>query len=153
VAFLLTTRGIPQITWGDELGQPGHMDDRRDFPGGFPGDPRDAFSVSGRNPAEQELFATYRALLHLRKSSLALRRGTLTELVARGAASPSRRQPGTGRLAAAWTLGGVPARVPLPPEVSGAADRLLGEAGGIAPPARPRLELPRESAAVFRLAR
>ena len=38
VAFLLTTRGIPQITWGDELGLPGHMDDRRDFPGGFPGD-------------------------------------------------------------------------------------------------------------------
>jgi len=43
IAFLLTTRGIPQMTWGDEIGLPGHMHDRRDFPGAFPGDSRNAF--------------------------------------------------------------------------------------------------------------
>jgi glycosidase len=153
VAFLLTTRGIPQITWGDELGLPGHMDDRRDFPGGFPGDSRDAFTVAGRNPAEQDIFATYRALLHLRKSSLALRRGTLTELVANEAVYAYLRQHGTERLVVALNLGTAPAEVPLPPDVSGAAERLSGEARWIDAPGRPRLELPRESVAVFRLAR
>src|SRR5262249_46867394 len=78
VAFLLTTRGIPQITWGDEIGLPGHMDDRRDFPGGFAGDSRDAFTAAGRTIQEQKLYATYRDLLRLRKGTSALRRGTLT---------------------------------------------------------------------------
>ena len=81
VAFLLTTRGIPQITWGDELGLPGHMDDRRDFPGGFPGDPRDAFTAAGRTALEQEVFAAYRDLLRVRKAAPSLRGGTLTDLV------------------------------------------------------------------------
>jgi neopullulanase len=153
VAFLLTTRGIPQITWGDELGLPGHMDDRRDFPGGFPGDPRDAFAAAGRTPAEQELFATYRALLHLRRSSPALRRGTLTELIANESVYAYLRQDGTERLVVALNLREAPADVPLPPEVSGPAERLSGEARWIDTPGRPRLELPRESAAVFRLAR
>ena len=80
VAFLLTTRGIPQITWGDEIGMPGHMDDRRDFPGGFPDDSRDAFTASGRTPPQQAIFATYREVLRVRKASPALRRGNLTDL-------------------------------------------------------------------------
>jgi glycosidase len=153
VAFLLTTRGIPQLTWGDEIGLPGHMDDRRDFPGGFPGDPRDAFTAAGRTPAEQEIFATYRELLHLRKSSPALRRGTLTELVANEAVYAYLRRHGTERLVVALNLGKTPAAVPLPPEVSGAAERLSGEARWVDTPGGPRLELPGESAAIFRLAR
>ena len=40
--LLLTLRGIPQIYSGDEIAMPGGADpdNRRDFPGGFPGDPR-----------------------------------------------------------------------------------------------------------------
>ena len=79
-AFLLTARGIPQLTWGDEIGLPGHMDDRREFPGGFPADPRNAFTAAGRTPAEQAIYSTYRELLRLRKATPALRRGTLTDL-------------------------------------------------------------------------
>jgi glycosidase len=153
VAFLLTTRGIPQITWGDEIGMPGHMDDRRDFPGGFPGDPRDAFSAAGRTPAEQRLFATYRELLRLRKSSPALRRGTLTELVATETIYAYLRQQGTERLVVALNLGKAPAEVPLPPEVSGTTERLWGEGRWLDAPGGANLELPGESAAVFRSAR
>lgn len=50
LTFLMTTRGIPLIYYGDEIGMPGGADpdNRRDFPGGWPGDPRDAFLAKGR---------------------------------------------------------------------------------------------------------
>jgi glycosidase len=153
IAFLLTTRGIPQITWGDEIGMPGHMDDRRDFPGGFPGDPRDAFTAAGRSPAEQEIFATYRTLLHLRKSSTALRRGTLTELAVGETIYAFEREHQGERLVVALNLGKTPATVTVPVRVggSGPPERLYGEVRSIGVPDGLRLELPAESAAIIRL--
>jgi glycosidase len=76
-ALLLTMRGIPQIYYGDEIAMPGggDPDNRRDFPGGFPGDPRDGFTQSGRTAGEQDVFAYLRTLLHLRTEHSALRRG------------------------------------------------------------------------------
>jgi glycosidase len=76
-ALLLSMRGIPQIYYGDEIGMTGggDPDNRRDFPGGFPGDPRNAFTASGRTPEEQDVFAYVRSLLDLRKSHPALRMG------------------------------------------------------------------------------
>ena len=58
-SLLLTMRGIPQIYSGDEIAMPGgdDPDNRRDFPGGFPGDPRNAFTASGRTPEQQDVFA------------------------------------------------------------------------------------------------
>ena len=43
--YLATTRGIPMIYYGDEIGMPGgeDPDNRRDFPGGWPGDSNNAF--------------------------------------------------------------------------------------------------------------
>jgi hypothetical protein len=38
-------------------------DNRRDFPGGWPGDPRNAFQASGRTPEEQATFAHVQTLL------------------------------------------------------------------------------------------
>ena len=110
VAFLLTTRGIPQITWGDELGLPGHMDDRRDFPGGFPGDPRDAFAAAGRTTVEQEVFAAYRDLLRLRKATPSLRGGTLTDLVATETVYAYLRQRENERVVVALEPGEGPGR-------------------------------------------
>jgi neopullulanase len=76
-ALLLTLRGIPQIYSGDEIAMPGGADpdNRRDFPGGFPGDPRNAFTASGRTAEEQEVFAYVQSLLALRNSHAALRTG------------------------------------------------------------------------------
>ena len=151
VTFLLTTRGIPQMTWGDEIGLPGHMDDRRDFPGGFPGDSRDAFDAAGRTAQEQTLFATYRNLLKLRKSSPALRRGTLTDLFANESVYAYMRQNETERVIVALNLAKGPAEVPLPAEAAGATERLYGDASRVDTPVGPHIMLPGESAAVFRL--
>jgi len=76
-ALLLTMRGIPQIYYGDEIAMPGgnDPDDRRDFPGGFPGDPSNAFTAAGRTPEQQDVFGYVHSLLDLRKSHPALRTG------------------------------------------------------------------------------
>jgi glycosidase len=76
-SLLLTLRGIPQIYSGDEIGMPGGADpdNRRDFPGGFPGDPHNAFTAAGRTAEEQDIFTHVQSLLALRRSHLALRTG------------------------------------------------------------------------------
>ncbi len=47
-AFVISVRGIPQLYYGEEIAMEGKddPDNRRDFPGGFPGDPRSAFTAS-----------------------------------------------------------------------------------------------------------
>jgi glycosidase len=76
-ALLLTMRGIPQIYSGDEIGMPGagDPDNRRDFPGGFPGDQHNAFTADGRSHDEQQVFTELRSLLHFRQQHPALRWG------------------------------------------------------------------------------
>jgi glycosidase len=78
-SLLLTVRGIPQIYSGDEIGMPGgdDPDNRRDFPGGFPGDSRNAFTASGRMPEEQAILAHVQELLRLRQAHPALRDGKM----------------------------------------------------------------------------
>jgi glycosidase len=80
--FLLTTRGIPQIYYGDELAMKGggDPDNRRDFPGGFEGDPRNAFTEAGRSADENEIFNNLRRMLRLRSEIEPLRRGSLANL-------------------------------------------------------------------------
>lgn len=81
--FLLTARGVPQIYYGDEIGiqGAGDPDNRRDFPGGFPGDARDAFTDKGRTVDEQQVFDHVKKLTALRRELAPLRRGTLAHLV------------------------------------------------------------------------
>ncbi len=80
--FLLTTRGIPMLYYGDELALPGgnDPDSRRDFPGGFPGDTANAFTAQGRTPSEQDIWTHVQTLTHLRAASPALREGALATL-------------------------------------------------------------------------
>jgi glycosidase len=80
--FVMTTRGTPLLYYGDELAMPGggDPDNRRDFPGGFPGDPRNAFMKEGRTAAENDVFEHLRKLARLRAGSPALRRGALLHL-------------------------------------------------------------------------
>lgn len=79
LGLLATLRGMPQLYAGDELGMEGgdDPDNRRDFPGGFPDDPRDAFTAAGRTAAENDIFDYLKKLLQLRKENSALRRGRL----------------------------------------------------------------------------
>jgi neopullulanase len=81
-AFVLTTRGVPQLYYGDELAMEGGDEPttRGDFPGGFPGDKRNAFTAAGRNKDEQELFEYIKRLTTLRRELDPLRSRTLVNL-------------------------------------------------------------------------
>jgi neopullulanase len=76
-SLLLTMRGIPQVYSGDEIGMPGgeDPDNRRDFPGGFPGDPQNGFTRQGRTSEQEGIFTHVRTWLHLRRDHAALRCG------------------------------------------------------------------------------
>ncbi|MGH9928717.1 MAG: alpha-amylase family glycosyl hydrolase [Pyrinomonadaceae bacterium] len=80
--FLLTTRGVPQLYYGDELAMtgPDEPTTRGDFPGGFPGDKRNAFSSAGRNQEEEDLFQYVRKLTKLHSELEPLKRGALVNL-------------------------------------------------------------------------
>jgi neopullulanase len=81
--FLLTARGTPLIYYGDEIGLPGGADpdNRRDFPGGFPGDAADAFTRAGRTPEQSGIWDTVQRLATLRRDSPVLRRGVTVHLL------------------------------------------------------------------------
>jgi glycosidase len=80
--FILTTRGIPQIYYGDEIALPGggDPDNRRSMPGAFADDARDAFTAEGRTPEERDVFDHLRRVIHLRQELEPLRRGALQQL-------------------------------------------------------------------------
>ena len=80
--FVLTTRGTPLLYYGDELAMPGggDPDNRRDFPGGFPGDGRNAFTRAGRTAVENEVFEHVKLLAKLRAELPSLRRGSVLHL-------------------------------------------------------------------------
>ncbi len=73
---------MPQLYYGDELAMKGGDEPttRGDFPGGFPGDKRNAFTAAGRTKEEQELFEYIRRLTTLRRELEALRKGSLVNL-------------------------------------------------------------------------
>ncbi|MDD5185821.1 MAG: glycoside hydrolase family 13 protein [Paludibacter sp.] len=86
MSFLMTTRGIPQIYYGSEIGMTGNKDKgdgdiRRDFPGGWPGDSINAFSAKGRSSIQNERFDFLSKLLNWRKGKSVIHTGLLTQYV------------------------------------------------------------------------
>ena len=86
MSFLMTTRGIPQIYYGSEIGMTGNKDKsdgdiRRDFPGGWQGDSINAFSANGRTTAQNEYFNFLAKLLNWRKSKPVIHNGLLMQYV------------------------------------------------------------------------
>ncbi|HEY0763388.1 MAG TPA: alpha-amylase family glycosyl hydrolase [Pyrinomonadaceae bacterium] len=81
-AFVLTTRGVPQLYYGDEVALEGGDEPttRGDFPGGFAGDKHDAFTAGGRTKDQQELFEFIRRLTTLRRELKPLQSGALVNL-------------------------------------------------------------------------
>ncbi|MBG8553708.1 glycoside hydrolase family 13 protein [Hymenobacter guriensis] len=85
LAWLLTERGIPQLYYGTEVlmknfSRPDGLL-REDFPGGFPGDSKNAFTAAGRTPAQQDMHAYVRKLANYRKTHPVLQTGQLTHFV------------------------------------------------------------------------
>lgn len=81
-AFILTVRGTPQLYSGEEIAMEGKddPDNRRDFPGGFPGDQRSAFLASQRNAREQRMWQWTRDWIKLRQEHSAIRHGRTIDL-------------------------------------------------------------------------
>ncbi len=81
-AFILTTRGVPQLYYGDEIAMTGNDEPttRADFPGGFPGDRKNAFGKEGRTREEEDLFAYIRRLTRLHTELEPLKSGDLVNL-------------------------------------------------------------------------
>jgi glycosidase len=86
MAFLLTQRGIPQLYYGDEIlmknfKNPSDAEVRKDFPGGWTGDPVNKFVASGRTEQENEAFNYIKALANFRKKSSAITTGKLMQFL------------------------------------------------------------------------
>ena len=78
-AFLLTTRGIPQIYYGTEIMMGRDPGDwlRADFPGGWQEDRTDAFTAAGRTADQNEAWNYISTLLNWRRTSDAVKHGRL----------------------------------------------------------------------------
>ena len=78
--ILLTSRGIPAILYGSEIGMIGgedHGELRMPFPGGFPNDRQNAFTETGRTDYENDIFNFLKELIRLRKEFKPLALGKL----------------------------------------------------------------------------
>ena len=86
LALLLTINRIPQLYYGTEVLMNGTKtvtdgNVRKDFPGGFPGDKRSAFTPEGRTAEENAMFDWLSRLLHWRQGNEVVSRGTQTQFI------------------------------------------------------------------------
>jgi glycosidase len=81
----MTMRGFPQIYYGSEILMTGdavqHSNVRKDFPGGWPGDTRNAFTNEGRTEKENEAFNYVKTLATWRKNNPELMAGKMTQFI------------------------------------------------------------------------
>jgi glycosidase len=84
--LLATTRGIPQIYYGSEIGMKGDKgkgdaDIRRDFPGGWPGDTNNAFTDKGRTTEQKAYFDFSKKIWNWRKGKSVIHTGSFTQFL------------------------------------------------------------------------
>lgn len=85
IQWLLTCRGIPQMYYGTEVLMKGFTNPdglvRLDFPGGWPGDTKNAFTASGLTADEKSVQDLVKILGSYRKQNTALQTGRLMQYV------------------------------------------------------------------------
>jgi len=89
LAFLFTTRGIPQMYYGTEVlmsgkSYPHDGNVRLDFPGGWQGDKKNAFTQEGLTEDEKSVQNYVKQLANFRKQSSALKTGKMMHYVPSG---------------------------------------------------------------------
>jgi glycosidase len=83
--LLATLRGMPQLYYGDEIAMKGgdsDPDNRKDFPGGFSKDKKDAFIDAGRSVEQGAMHHWVETVMQLREHTPALQSGQLEMLLA-----------------------------------------------------------------------
>lgn len=156
-AFLLTTRGVPQLYYGDEIAMtgPDEPTTRDDFPGGFPGDKRSAFSNAGRTREEEDLFQYIRKLTKLRGELEPLQCGALINLYVSDQQYAYARKTKTESLVVVINNDTKPASIELDVSPAGLAngvvlvDRLGVSRDTLVQANKLSVKLPERSAAVF----
>jgi glycosidase len=86
MGLLATSRGIPQLYYGSEIGMTGNKDKgdadiRQDFPGGWEGDANNAFTAAGRTQGQNEYFDFTSKLFNWRKTNSAVHFGKMTHYI------------------------------------------------------------------------
>lgn len=85
MAWLLSTRGIPQIYYGAEILMKNFSDPdgkvREDFSGGWENDQQDKFLAEGRSEVENDMFNYVKKIANYRKNNLVLQTGKLMQFV------------------------------------------------------------------------
>ncbi|MCB2380110.1 glycoside hydrolase family 13 protein [Hymenobacter sp. BT635] len=85
LAWLLTTRGIPQLYYGTEVLMKNFSNPdglvREDFPGGWAADKQNYFTAAGRTGPAGEAFTYVSKLANYRKTHPALHSGKLTQFI------------------------------------------------------------------------
>ncbi len=154
----LTLRGIPELYYGDEIGMPGggDPDNRRDFPGGWSGDPKNAFTADGRTAAQQELFTYVQSLLRVRREHAALQIGRLWHLYSDEAAYVFLRETEEERILVAFNNSTEPRDIKLPLSdlpTKGAAGfkNLMGQAKAGVAGKEAHIAMPAQSISIFLL--
>ena len=154
----LTLRGIPEIYYGDEIGMPsgGDGDNRRDFPGGWSDDPRNAFTQAGRTPEQQQIFSYVQSLLRVRREHGALRGGRLWHLASDESSYVFVRESEGERLLVAFSESERPRelRIPLadtPAQGATSLTALFGDAKAEIVGNEVRIQLLAQSLSIFEL--
>jgi glycosidase len=86
MAFLLTTRGIPQLYYGTEIlmtgrEHEGHGSIREDFPGNWPGEEIDVETGEGLSAQQKDAYQWTKHLLNWRKTNKTVQYGKLTHYI------------------------------------------------------------------------
>ena len=84
LSLLLTVNRIPQLYYGTEVLMNGtkNVTDgnvRKDFPGGFKGDAKNAFTKEGRTAEQNEMFSWLSKILHWRQGNEVITKGKMTQ--------------------------------------------------------------------------
>jgi glycosidase len=152
----LTLRGIPQLYYGDEIGMrgAGDPDNRRDFPGGWKEDARNAFTEAGRTPEQREIFVYVQGLLRLRHDHPALSEGHLWHMFSDGASYIFERETEQEKVLVVFHNGTATRElsVPLadtPLQNASRVARLFGEAAAELEGKELRVHAPEKSLSIF----
>jgi glycosidase len=88
LSFIMTTRGIPQLYYGTEIVMKGDQSRgdgylREDFPGGWPGDKKNVFTMTGLDSNEQEALDFTRLILQWRLKKEVIHSGRMKHYIPR----------------------------------------------------------------------